>query len=87
MQGQSLVIKGETLDFESRRLPIPPRRRLGTGVKGHEIHVQAQRRGALGRAVLSASCLRGKTHLLRTAHTTADRAFANRAVAREFREE
>src|SRR6478672_10986322 len=39
------------------RLPIPPRRRLGTGAKGYEIRAQAQHPRAGGCAVLSASCL------------------------------
>src|SRR4030095_6986589 len=43
------------------RLPIPPRRRLGTGAKGYEIHVQAQHPPAGECAVLSAFCLHGKT--------------------------
>src|ERR1700730_1137100 len=42
------------------RLPIPPRRRSGTGAKGYEIHVQAQHRGALECPVLSGSCLHGE---------------------------
>jgi hypothetical protein len=42
------------------RLPIPPRRRLGTGAKGYEIHVQAQHPRAVECAVLSESRLHGE---------------------------
>jgi hypothetical protein len=60
VRGSKSATKGKRWLLSPARLPIPPRRRLGTGAKGYEIHVQAQHRGAVECALLSASRLHGK---------------------------
>jgi hypothetical protein len=64
VRGSKSATKGKRWLLSPARLPIPPRRRLGTGAKGYEIHVQAQHRGALECPVLSSSCLHGEDAIL-----------------------